>query len=91
MSNYIPHYRKKIYLLERKKEALKRLLGGQWTEEELAIAAQAVRESQIRVFEAKKAQIAPVEANTDLIHAIDMEIEVCKRLSVTEIVKTYGH
>lgn len=86
MANYVAHYRKKLETLERKKAALKRLLSGQWTEEELAMAAQAIQESQIRALEAKKAQIPPCEANGDRIRAIDVEIAMCKRRSVAEIV-----
>ena len=87
MANYVAHYTKKLQTLARKKLALKRLLSGQWTEEEIAIAAEEVRESQIRVLEAKKAQIAPCEANVHRIHSIDLEIEECKCLDIAEIVK----
>jgi hypothetical protein len=87
MANYVAHYTKKLQTLTRKKLDLKRLLSGQWTEEEVAIAAEEVRESQIRVLEAKKAQIPPCEANAQRIHSIDKEIEECKCLDVAEIVK----
>jgi hypothetical protein len=91
MANYVAHYRKKLQTLARKKLALKRLLGGKWTEEEVAIAAEAIRESQIRALEAKKAQIPPCEGNAHRIHSIDLEIEKCKRLRVAEIVAANSH
>ena len=91
MANYVAHYTKKLQTLARKKLCLKRLLGGRWTEEEVAIAAEEIRESQIRVLEAKKSQIAPCEANATRIHSLDLEIEKCKCLSVAEIVEANCH
>lgn len=91
MANYVAHYTKKLQTLARKKLALKRLLSGQRTEKEVAIAAEAIRESQIRALEAKKAQIPPCESNANRIHSIDLEIEKCQRQSVAEIVAENRH
>ena len=86
MSNYLPNYQKKLQTLARKKLALKRLLDERPTQEEIVIASEAVRSSQIRALEAKKAQIPPREYNTYRIQAIEVEIQTCKRLSLAEII-----
>jgi hypothetical protein len=91
MANYVAHYSKKLQTLARKKLALKRLLGGPNTEEQVAIAAEAVRNSQIRALETKKAQIPPSEDNANQIHAIEVEIETCNRQSLSEIVAACLH
>lgn len=91
MANYVAHYTKKLQTLARKRLDLKRLLSGKCTEEQVAIAAEEVRESQIRVLEAKKAQIPPCETNAHRIYSIDLEIENSKCLSVAEIVEAAGN
>jgi hypothetical protein len=91
MANYVAHYRKKLQTLARNRLALKRLLRGKSTEEQIAIAAEAVRNCQIRALEAKKAQIPPSEESAYRIHAIEVEIETCKRQSLSEIVAACLH
>lgn len=91
MANYVAHYRKKLYTLGRKKLDLKRLLERHGAEEKIAMAAVAVREAQIRVLEAKRAQIPACEANADRIRAIDNEIASCSCLSVADIIAACRH
>ena len=91
MANYVAHYRKKLQTLQRKKLALKRLLDGHCTDEEVAVAVEAIRESQIRALEAKKAQLPPCEGNANCIHSIDVEIDHCRRMGVAEIVAASCH
>ncbi len=86
MANYVAHYRKKLYTLARKKLDLNRLLERHGTEQEVALAAESVRESQIRVLEAKRAQVPPCEANADRLRAIDEEISLCLRWRVADII-----
>jgi hypothetical protein len=86
MANYVAHYRKKLYTLARKKLDLSRLLRGDATEEEVAMAAEAVRESQIRILEAKRAQIPPCEENAERLRSIDEDISSCERMSTAEII-----
>jgi hypothetical protein len=86
MANYIAHYRKKLYTLARKKLDLNRLLERDGTEQEVVMAAEAVRESQIRVLAAKRAQVPAFEANADRLRAIDEDIASCLRLSVADII-----
>ena len=49
-------------------------------------AAEAVRESQIRVLKAKRAQVPACDANADRLRAIDEDISSCLRLSVADII-----
>jgi hypothetical protein len=86
MANYVAHYQKKLYALARRKLELNRLLERHGTEHEMAMAAEAVRESQIRALEAKRAQVPACEANADRLRAIDRDISSCLQLSVTEII-----
>jgi len=86
MANYVANYTKKLKTLARKKRDLKRVRDRACTEEVVAKAAEAVRASQIRALEAKKAQVPPCEANADRIRAIELEIETCKRFSIAEVI-----
>ena len=61
MANYVAHHRKKLGTLARKKLDLIRLLEHHATEQEVAMAAEAVREAQIRALEIKRAQIPACE------------------------------
>src|SRR5260370_31473386 len=89
VANYVAHYRKKVYNLGRKKRDLILLLERHGTAEELTMAAEAVRESQIRVLEAKRAQVPPCEANADRLRAIDEEIGSWLKLPVSDIIASY--
>jgi hypothetical protein len=86
MANYVAHYRKKLYSLARKKLDLNRLLERHATEQEVAMAAEAVRESQLRALEAERAQVPPREANASRLRAIDEGIASCQRLTVSDII-----
>jgi hypothetical protein len=86
MANYLAHYTKKLQTLARKKLDLLRLLQREAGQEEVAVAAEAVREAQIRALEAKSAQVAPCEANARRLRAIEEEISACQRRSTAEIV-----
>ena len=54
------------------------------------MAAEAVREAQIRVLEAKSAQIAPCEANAGRLRSIEEESSACKRRSIVELITSSG-
>ena len=86
MANYIAHYRKKLYTLAHKKLDLYRLLERQGTEQEVVIAAEAVRDSEIRALEAKRAQVPPCEGNAYRLRAIGDDLTSCLRRSVTDII-----
>jgi hypothetical protein len=86
MANYVAHHRKKLYTLARKWLDLGRLLARQGTERDVAMAAEAVRESLIRALEAKRAQVPACEDNADRLRSIDEEISSCIRLSIAEII-----
>jgi hypothetical protein len=86
MASYVPYYRKKLQALARKKLKLVRLLERQGTERQVARSAEAVRESQIRVLRAKRAQIPPCEANVARLLSIDENTSSCLGLSTAEII-----
>jgi hypothetical protein len=86
MANYVAHYRKKQCTLARKQVELKRILERHGTEGEVAMAAEAVRESQIRALEAKRAQIPPCETNVHRIRNIDERISLCTQQPIGDIV-----
>jgi hypothetical protein len=83
---YIPDYQKKIRRLARRKRDLIRLLEGQATEGEVALAAEEVRASRIRVLQAKRAQVPPSEANAYRFRALDKAIRSCREQSIAEII-----
>jgi hypothetical protein len=87
MPNYVANYRKKLEMLERKKRVLVRLLERHGTDQQLAIAAEAVRAAQLRALEAKRAQIPPDEANAERLRRLDEEIRLCQTLPTSDIIR----
>jgi hypothetical protein len=65
MSNYLPHYTKKLEILERKQETLRRLIAQGAKADRLIAQAIEVRDARVRVLCAKRAKIVPSERNQD--------------------------
>jgi hypothetical protein len=86
MANYVAHYRKKLETLRRQRLNLLRLLERNPAPGELAQAADAVKDSQVRALQAKRAQIRPCDSNAKRLRNIDVEIARCEKLSVDEII-----
>jgi hypothetical protein len=86
MANYLANYRKKLEALARKKHDLRRLVQRGGTDQQIAMAAEAVRESQVRALEAKLAQIPACEANDDRIRGLQADIELCRSRPVGDII-----
>jgi hypothetical protein len=86
MANYVATYTKKLATLTRKRLQLIRLLGRHGTESEVAVAAEEVREAQVRALEAKRAQIPPCDDNAARLRTLEEQIASCLRLSVADII-----
>jgi hypothetical protein len=86
MANYVANYHKKLDRVRRKRLDLVRLLARHGTEQDIAVAAEEVRASWIRVLEAKRAQVPACDENADRLRAIDEDVSSCLRLSVADII-----
>jgi hypothetical protein len=81
MSNYIPHYTKKMGRLEdRERDLAKLLRRTDAGAKELVEAGEAVRDAHVRVLRARRAMFPPSERNEAALREIDEEIAACAAL-----------
>lgn len=91
MTNYIPHYTKKIRILSRRREALRRLIRADASSQKLVRCAEQVREAQIRVIRARRAMIAPKDDAKEYFNKMDDMIRQIQQTPTNAILKEHGY
>ena len=91
MSNYIPHYTKKIEILEKRERTLRHAIKGNLSHEKTVRAVREVREAQFRVIKAKRAQIRPTdfELRDVLLSECTEQETLWRTLTDEEIIEKY--
>ena len=89
MSNYVPHYTKKKWILDRKESALQRLVDADAPADKLIAAAEDVRDARIRVLRAQRATIVPKDDAQILYAKIDDRIQAVRDTPITSILSEF--
>ena len=61
MTNYVPDYRKKIRILEKRERELLHAIKNEFGSEKIEKAAERLRDAKLNVYKAKLAQIPPAD------------------------------
>ncbi len=61
MASFVPYYRKKLIILGKREDQLRRLIAAGAGDVKLLIAAEVVRTSRIRALRAKRAEVSPAD------------------------------
>jgi hypothetical protein len=91
MSNYVPHYTKKLQILARKEQHLRRLIGSGATPRRLIAAAEVVRASRVRALRAKRATIIPKGDAVERFARIDAKIQGALGTPISAILVEFGY
>ncbi len=91
MSNYIPHYTKKLKAKSKCELALTRGIQGGVPLGKLIVAAQLVLEARVRVLKARRALIPPTSKYQDAFSAIDESIEETLRTGPEALLREFGY
>jgi len=91
MSNYIPNYRKKKDILEKREFKLIKAIDSNLSPDKLTFLAQEVRKAQLRVINVKHSRISPIESdeNDKLLKRIERDIDYWNSISEIEIINHY--
>ena len=89
MANYLVHHTKKKQILQRKEEALQRLIESGATDDELLAAAAEVREARLRVLQVQRSAIIPKGDCEGKYAKIDQKIKQAASLTPAEILADF--
>jgi hypothetical protein len=94
MTNYIPHYTKKLQAFRKKRERLRRLIHQGAGEEKIGKAAEDVRQAKIRALKAQLANPPHNLGSKDKCHRwgakLDAEISALQTMTLEAILAEFG-
>jgi len=89
MSNYFPHYRKKIEALARREQELIRAIQRGENERKIEQAAAAVHATRAAVLRAARSQLAPDGRDEVRFRRLSEQIEACLKTPVGAVVAEF--
>lgn len=91
MSNYIPHYTKKLKTLSKRERTLTRGIQRNVPFGKLIVAAKLILDARVRVLKARRALLGPTSKYQDAFSAIDESNEETLRPSPETLLKEFGY